>query len=176
MAFALVTIPARASAVATCFPLSPFVVTSSKIRRGRCQVRRRSPRGAARQQVLRGISPAVGVVERAPAALAPTFLTSIADIAAYAILNLRTSGSIAPDWVLDPLVERSACPPGGGRWGNLARSWVRPARRSPEAFPRQVRRVRRSRVNRGELATMLCPPVHAFRCSSQHARGGPSGS
>lgn len=29
-----------------------------------------------------------------------TFLTSIAGVAAYAILSLRTSGSIAPDWVV----------------------------------------------------------------------------
>jgi uncharacterized protein len=40
------------------------------------------------------------VVEVAPAALASTFLTSIAGVAAYAILSLRTSGSIAPDWVV----------------------------------------------------------------------------
>jgi uncharacterized protein len=40
------------------------------------------------------------VVEVAPAALASTFLTSIAGVAAYAILSLRTSSSIAPDWVV----------------------------------------------------------------------------
>lgn len=40
------------------------------------------------------------MVEVAPAALASTFLTSIVGVAAYAILSLRTSGSIAPDWIV----------------------------------------------------------------------------
>jgi uncharacterized protein len=35
----------------------------------------------------------------APAALPSTFLALVAGVAAYAILSLRTSGSIAPDWV-----------------------------------------------------------------------------
>jgi hypothetical protein len=38
------------------------------------------------------------VVEVAPAALASTFITSIAGVLAYAILSLRVSGSIAPAW------------------------------------------------------------------------------
>lgn len=38
------------------------------------------------------------VVEVAPAALASTFITSIAGVIAYAILSLRVSGSIAPAW------------------------------------------------------------------------------
>jgi uncharacterized membrane protein YfcA len=40
------------------------------------------------------------VIEVAPAALASTFLTSIAGVITFALLILRTSGSIAPDWVL----------------------------------------------------------------------------
>ena len=40
------------------------------------------------------------MVEVAPAALASTFLTSIVGVAAYAILSLRASGSIAPDWIV----------------------------------------------------------------------------
>jgi len=39
-----------------------------------------------------------GVAEVAPAALASTFLTSIVGVATYAVLSLRHSGSIAPDW------------------------------------------------------------------------------
>jgi uncharacterized membrane protein YfcA len=38
------------------------------------------------------------VVEVAPAALASTFITSIAGVIAYAILGLRVNGSIAPAW------------------------------------------------------------------------------
>lgn len=40
------------------------------------------------------------MVEVAPAALASTFLTSIVGVIAYAILSLRASGSIAPDWAV----------------------------------------------------------------------------
>jgi uncharacterized membrane protein YfcA len=40
------------------------------------------------------------VIEVAPAALASTFLTSIVGVVAYAILSLRASGSIAPDWIV----------------------------------------------------------------------------
>jgi len=40
------------------------------------------------------------VIEVAPAALASTFLTSIVGVIAYAVLSLRASGSIAPDWVV----------------------------------------------------------------------------
>lgn len=39
-----------------------------------------------------------GVAEVAPAALASTFLTSIVGVVTYAVLSLRHSGSIAPDW------------------------------------------------------------------------------
>ena len=40
------------------------------------------------------------VAEVAPAALAATFLTSIAGVATYAILSLSSSGDVAPDWLL----------------------------------------------------------------------------
>ena len=40
------------------------------------------------------------VFEVAPAALAATFLTSIAGVCAYALLSLGASGDIAPDWAL----------------------------------------------------------------------------
>jgi uncharacterized protein len=40
------------------------------------------------------------VLEVAPAALAATFLTSLAGVATYALLSIGTSGNIAPDWVL----------------------------------------------------------------------------
>jgi uncharacterized membrane protein YfcA len=40
------------------------------------------------------------VAHVAPAALASTFLTSIAGAGAYAVLSLTTSGDIAPEWGL----------------------------------------------------------------------------
>lgn len=40
------------------------------------------------------------VIEVAPAALASTFLTSAVGVVAYAVLSLRASGSIAPDWIV----------------------------------------------------------------------------
>lgn len=40
------------------------------------------------------------VLEAAPAALAATFLTSIAGVCAYALLSIGGSGDIAPDWAL----------------------------------------------------------------------------
>jgi len=40
------------------------------------------------------------VYEVAPAALAATFLTSLAGVLAYAVLSLGASGDIAPDWTL----------------------------------------------------------------------------
>lgn len=40
------------------------------------------------------------VVEVAPAALAATFLTSIAGIATYALLSIGAGGEIAPDWLV----------------------------------------------------------------------------
>jgi uncharacterized protein len=40
------------------------------------------------------------VAEVAPAALAATFITSIAGVATYALLSINGAGDIAPDWVL----------------------------------------------------------------------------
>jgi uncharacterized membrane protein YfcA len=40
------------------------------------------------------------VAEVAPAALAATFLTSIAGVATYAALSIGGSGDIAPDWLI----------------------------------------------------------------------------
>jgi uncharacterized membrane protein YfcA len=40
------------------------------------------------------------ILEVAPAALASTFLTSIVGVIAYAVLSLKHSGSIAPNWVV----------------------------------------------------------------------------
>jgi uncharacterized protein len=40
------------------------------------------------------------VLEVAPAALAATFLTSIAGVIAFALLSLAGSGDVAPDWTL----------------------------------------------------------------------------
>ena len=43
---------------------------------------------------------ATRVLEVAPAALAATFLTSIAGVATFALLSLGGSGDLAPDWTL----------------------------------------------------------------------------
>jgi uncharacterized membrane protein YfcA len=40
------------------------------------------------------------VIEVAPAALAATFLTSLAGVATYGLLSLGSSGDIAPDWIV----------------------------------------------------------------------------
>jgi uncharacterized protein len=40
------------------------------------------------------------VAKVAPAALAATFVTSIAGVAAYTIMSLTTTGDIAPNWLL----------------------------------------------------------------------------
>ena len=40
------------------------------------------------------------LIEVAPAALAATFLTSLAGVAAYGVLSLGASGDIAPDWLV----------------------------------------------------------------------------
>jgi uncharacterized membrane protein YfcA len=54
------------------------------------------------------------VAEVAPAALASTFLTSIVGVATYAVLSLRHSGSIAPDWTVGIAIGI----------GGLAGGWV----------------------------------------------------
>jgi uncharacterized membrane protein YfcA len=42
----------------------------------------------------------LSVVEVAPAALAATFITSIAGVATFGVLSLSADGDVAPDWVL----------------------------------------------------------------------------
>jgi uncharacterized protein len=42
----------------------------------------------------------LSVVEVAPAALAATFITSIAGVATFAVLSVSADGDVAPDWVL----------------------------------------------------------------------------
>src|SRR6185437_14512331 len=54
--------------------------------------------GSLLAPVLVGVG--FSVVEVAPAALASTFLTSIVGVVTYAVLSLRHSGSIAPDWTV----------------------------------------------------------------------------
>ena len=41
-----------------------------------------------------------GLLEVAPAALAATFLTSIAGVATYSLLSIGAGGEIAPDWLV----------------------------------------------------------------------------
>ena len=48
--------------------------------------------------ILVGSGMAISVV--APAALASTFVTSVVGVATFAVLQVNTSGSIAPDWSL----------------------------------------------------------------------------
>ena len=40
----------------------------------------------------------LSVVEVAPAALAATFITSIAGVATFGVLSLSADGDVAPDW------------------------------------------------------------------------------
>jgi uncharacterized membrane protein YfcA len=54
--------------------------------------------GAILGPILVGLG--YSVIEVAPAALASTFLTSLAGVLAYAVLSLTGSGDIAPDWPL----------------------------------------------------------------------------
>lgn len=54
------------------------------------------------------------IAEVAPAALASTFLTSIVGVVTYAVLSLRHSGSIAPDWTVGIAIGI----------GGLAGGWV----------------------------------------------------
>lgn len=70
-----------------------------------------------------------GVAEVAPAALASTFLTSIVGVVTYAILSLRHSGSIAPDWTVGVAMGIGGL--GGGYIGTSLQS------RIPEAALRR---------------------------------------
>jgi uncharacterized membrane protein YfcA len=71
-----------------------------------------------------------GVAEVAPAALASTFLTSIVGVLTYAVLSLRHSGSIAPDWTVGIAIGL----------GGLAGGWVGTGLQSmvPEAALRRA--------------------------------------
>ena len=46
------------------------------------------------------VAAGISIYEVAPAALAATFLTSIAGVAAFALLSLTAAGAVAPDWAL----------------------------------------------------------------------------
>ena len=72
----------------------------------------------------------MAVREVAPAALASTFVTSFVGVAAFAVLQLNVSGSIAPDWSLG-----IACGLGGLCGGYLGAS-LQP--RLPEALLRTL--------------------------------------
>ena len=78
--------------------------------------------------ILVGAGMAVSVV--APAALASTFVTSIVGVATFAVLQVHTSGSIAPDWSLG-----IACGLGGLCGGYLGAS-LQP--RMPERLLRTI--------------------------------------
>jgi uncharacterized membrane protein YfcA len=69
------------------------------------------------------------VIEVAPAALASTFLTSIVGVIAYAILSLRASGSIAPDWIVGIAIGI------GGLFGGILGASIQP--RVPEELLRR---------------------------------------
>lgn len=46
------------------------------------------------------VAAGISIYEVAPAALAATFLTSIAGVGAFAVLSLAAAGAVAPDWTL----------------------------------------------------------------------------
>jgi uncharacterized membrane protein YfcA len=70
------------------------------------------------------------VVEVAPAALAATFLTSIAGVATYALLGLQGGGNIAPDWLLGVALGV------GGLGGSYVGAALQP--RVPQLFLRRL--------------------------------------
>jgi uncharacterized membrane protein YfcA len=55
------------------------------------------------------------VAEVAPAALASTFVTSVAGVASFAVIALGTDGSVAPDWTLGVAAGLGGLV--GGYWG-----------------------------------------------------------
>jgi uncharacterized membrane protein YfcA len=71
-----------------------------------------------------------GVIEVAPAALAATFLTSIAGVATYGVLSLSASGDIAPDWLVGIAIGL------GGLVGSTVGARLQP--RLPDAFLRRA--------------------------------------
>jgi uncharacterized membrane protein YfcA len=70
------------------------------------------------------------VVEVAPAALAATFLTSIAGVVTYALLGLQGGGNIAPDWLLGVALGV------GGLGGSYVGAALQP--RVPQLFLRRL--------------------------------------
>jgi uncharacterized membrane protein YfcA len=62
------------------------------------------------------------VADVAPAALASTFVTSVAGAVAFAVLALGTDGSIAPDWTIGVAAGVGGLVGGywGARWSHLA--------------------------------------------------------
>jgi uncharacterized membrane protein YfcA len=70
------------------------------------------------------------VAEVAPAALASTFFTSIVGVLTYAVISLRHSGSIAPDWSVGIAIGL------GGLFGGYVGTGLRD--RVPEAALRRT--------------------------------------
>ncbi len=83
--------------------------------------------GSILAPILAGLG--FGLAEVAPATLAATFLTSIAGVAAYALLSLEGSGDIAPEWSIGIAIGA-----GGLAGGTLG---ARLAPRLPEALLRR---------------------------------------
>jgi uncharacterized membrane protein YfcA len=71
-----------------------------------------------------------GLAEVAPAALAATFLTSIAGLLTYGLLSLQGNGDIAPDWALGLALGL------GGLGGSYLGAALQP--RLPELLLRRV--------------------------------------
>ena len=113
---------------------------------GRCGNRRRDERRPPRTPALVSLSFAVGVLggvygigggsilapilvgrgmrvaDVAPAALASTFVTSVAGAIAFAVIALGADGSIAPDWTIGVAAGVGGLAGGywGARWSHLA--------------------------------------------------------
>ena len=103
----------------------------------------------------------VSIYEVAPAALAATFLTSIAGVAAFAALSLAADGEVAPEWALGLAIGL----------GGLAGGWIGAGLQSrlPEELlaPRPRRdRARARRSLRGRLVLSAtwrrCPVENAL--------------
>ena len=62
------------------------------------------------------------VADVAPAALASTFVTSVAGAIAFAVIALGADGSIAPDWTIGVAAGVGGLAGGywGARWSHLA--------------------------------------------------------
>ena len=71
----------------------------------------------------------ISIYEVAPAALAATFLTSIAGVASFALLSLAAAGAVAPEWDLGLAIGL------GGLAGGWCGAALQP--RLPEALLRR---------------------------------------